>query len=133
MLTAYIDIIVREHRHDPLRRTAPESRMSEEHIADLCTCESIDILRRRDALSHTISIDMCWEWCLDEESVDTLISREILDLGFECLLIARLWEAIPAKSHTHLTCTFFFHADICLRGWIVSDEDDSEHRLVTSS
>jgi hypothetical protein len=49
-------MIVAEHRHDPLGRTAPESIMSEEHIPDLSAGESIDILRWIDTLRDSISV-----------------------------------------------------------------------------
>ncbi len=58
IFSLHFDIIVPEKGHDTLRCTAPEAIMSEEHIADLCASESIDIFPRIDTLGDSIAIDM---------------------------------------------------------------------------
>ena len=73
IFSLHLDIIVGEERHDAFRSTAPETIMSEEHIADLCTSESIDILLGCDTLRDGIAIDMRWKWCLHDDAVNLLI------------------------------------------------------------
>lgn len=47
--------------------------MSEEHIPDLCTSESVDIFYWIDALYDSIPVYVRWEGSLDDESVDLAI------------------------------------------------------------
>ena len=69
----HVDIVVREESHDALRSTAPESIMSEEHIADLCAGESIDILRWGDTFGDGIAVNMGGKGRLHDDAVDLLI------------------------------------------------------------
>lgn len=117
--------------HDTLRSTAPEAIMSEEHITDLCTSESIDILRRVDTLGDRISIDMRGKWCLHDDAMDLLIVREGSYFFFESSLIDSTRESIESEMHPHLTSTLLLHADIGLTCRILSHEDDGEHRSIT--
>ena len=73
MLSLHMDLIVGEEGHDTLWSTTPESRLSEEHIADLSTSEAIDIFRRIDTLSHRIAIDMSRKRSLHDDAMDFLI------------------------------------------------------------
>ena len=104
--------------------------MSEEHITYLCFGESIDILPRVYTLRHRISIDMSREGGLDDESVDFFIRGQSSYLGFEFCLGDSVRIPIEPECHTDFACTFFLHADICLRRWIVPDEHDCEHGLL---
>jgi len=103
--------------------------MSEEHITNLGFGESIDILVWGYTLSYAVSIDMCWKRCLDDESVNLIITRETAYLGFEFLLRNSLTITIESKSHTNFSCTTFLHPDICLTRWIVSNKYNSKHGL----
>lgn len=68
-----IDVIVLQEGHDPFRRTAPESIMREEHIADLRLRESVDVFSRVDALRHGIPIDMIGQGSLHDNPMNILI------------------------------------------------------------
>jgi hypothetical protein len=125
-LPHYRYIIVREERHDPLGRATPESLVSEIHIPDLLTGESIDILDPWDTLRHSIAIDMRGERCLDDDPMDTITLSQTPDCLFELSLSDRRRIPVYSESHPDFAGTFLLHPDIRERCWIVSDEDDCE-------
>jgi hypothetical protein len=56
------------------------------------------------------------------------VCSEVSYCSLEFCLSDRSRESVQAESHPHFSGSLLLHPDICLTGWIVSDEDNSEHR-----
>ena len=130
IFSSYIDLIVLENCHDSFWSTAPESVMSEEHITDLSTSETVDIFLRVDTIDHSIRINMRGKWRLDDDPMYFIIFREISYYIFELILSDGGIVLIESKSHSDFSGSFFLHTDIGHTRRILSYEHHSEHRLI---
>lgn len=101
-------------------------------FADVFVGKAVDINVWMDAVEYFWGVEVFWNRELDNKAGEGLVCLDSFNFFDKGVLGNVFFEEVYLKIDTNFFGHFAFFADVCVRGFVFSDEDDSEFGWVAS-